>query len=72
MPYQNAPQLGPQEGVRVFPDYFESLKKEMTVSADLLSSRLNKKVKYLAYPYGDTNPLVIALARNWGTGGRSR
>ena len=58
--------LDRKKGSESFREYFESLKKEMTVSADLLSRRLNKKVKYLAYPYGDTNPLVIALAKKLG------
>ncbi len=43
-----------------FREYFENVKKELTESAELIRKRLNKPVKYFAYPYGDTNSLVIA------------
>ena len=49
-----------------FREYFEALKKELTESAEIIRKRLNKKVKYLAYPYGDTNPLIIAFLRKIG------
>jgi peptidoglycan/xylan/chitin deacetylase (PgdA/CDA1 family) len=38
----------------------------MAESADFLRRRLNKDVKYLAYPYGDTNSLVIGLLKKLG------
>lgn len=44
-----------------FRDYFVNVKKELTESAEIIQKRLNKQVRYLAYPYGDTNSLVIAL-----------
>lgn len=44
-----------------FREYFESVKKELVESAKIVKRHLNKDVKYLAYPYGDTNPLVVAL-----------
>ena len=44
-----------------FREYFDSVRKELTESAEIIEKRLNKDVTYLAYPYGDTNPLVIAL-----------
>ena len=44
-----------------FREYFDSVRKELTESAEIIKKRLNKDVTYLAYPYGDTNPLVIAL-----------
>ena len=44
-----------------FREYFDSVRKELTESAEIIKKRLNKDVTYLAYPYGDTNPLIIAL-----------
>lgn len=54
---------GNQESFR---DYFEALKKELTESAAIVKRNLNKDVKYLAYPFGDTHPLVIALLMKLG------
>lgn len=44
-----------------FRDYFEAVKKEVTESAKTIRKNLNVEVKYLAYPYGETNHLVAAL-----------
>jgi peptidoglycan/xylan/chitin deacetylase (PgdA/CDA1 family) len=44
-----------------FREYFEAVKKELTESAQVIKRRLNTEPKYLAYPYGDTNHLVVAL-----------
>jgi peptidoglycan/xylan/chitin deacetylase (PgdA/CDA1 family) len=44
-----------------FREYFEAVKKELTESAQVIKRRLNIDPKYLAYPYGDTNHLVVAL-----------
>ena len=49
-----------------FRGYFETIKKELAESAALIKKRLDKEVKYLAYPFGDTNPLVIALLTKLG------
>lgn len=58
--------LNKREGQESFREYFEAVKQELTESADLLRKRLQKDVKYLAYPYGETNPLVIALLMKSG------
>lgn len=58
--------LNKRNGQESFREYFEALKKELTESADLLRKRLQKDVRYLAYPYGETNPLVIALLMKLG------
>jgi peptidoglycan/xylan/chitin deacetylase (PgdA/CDA1 family) len=58
--------LDRKNGAESFREYFESLKRELTVSTDLISKHLNKRVNYLAYPYGETNALVIALAKKLG------
>lgn len=49
-----------------FNQYFESLRREINESTRLLKKHLKKDVRYLAYPYGDTNPLVIALISKAG------
>jgi len=53
-------------GQESFREFFEAVKKELTESAKIIKRRLNKDVKYLAYPYGDTNHLVIALLMKLG------
>lgn len=58
--------LNKREGQESFRDYFEAVKKELTESAEIFRNRLNKNVKYLAYPYGETNPLIIALLMKLG------
>ncbi len=49
-----------------FREYFDTVRKELTESAHIIKKRLNKDVTYLAYPYGDTNPLIIALLAKLG------
>jgi peptidoglycan/xylan/chitin deacetylase (PgdA/CDA1 family) len=47
-------------------EFFAAVKKELTESAQIIKRRINKDVKYLAYPYGDTNPFVVTLVRKLG------
>lgn len=67
--HRNLAAVGEKESFR---DYFDSLEKELTVSANLIKNNINnpntviKEVKYLAYPYGETNRLVIALLKKHG------
>ncbi len=49
-----------------FPHYFESVRNELEESGRILERQLGRKVKYLAYPYGETNPIVVALSREAG------
>jgi len=49
-----------------FKDYFANLEKELAVCKGMIKKKLNQEVKYLAYPYGDTNPLIIELAKKLG------
>ncbi len=58
--------LNKRNGQESFKEYFEALKKEVKESADILRKRLHKDVTYLAYPYGETNPLVIGLLMKLG------
>ncbi len=50
-----------------FPQYFESiLENELKGCRSIVKRRLNRDVKYFAYPYGDTNHLVVGLLRKLG------
>ena len=49
-----------------FKDYFNSVEMELTYSKELIKKRLNKECNCLAYPYGETNSLVIALLKKHG------
>lgn len=49
-----------------FKDYYDAVDRELTESARVIKEKLNKDVKYMAYPYGATNHLVISLLRKYG------
>lgn len=49
-----------------FKDYYDAVDRELTESARIIKEKLNKDVKYLAYPYGATNHLVISLLKKYG------
>jgi peptidoglycan/xylan/chitin deacetylase (PgdA/CDA1 family) len=42
------------------------VENEITASTRIIKEKLNKDVKYLAYPYGDTNNLVVAFLQQKG------
>lgn len=46
--------------------YFEAIEKEISVCKTIVKKKVNRDVKYLAYPYGDTNPLVNELLKKEG------
>jgi peptidoglycan/xylan/chitin deacetylase (PgdA/CDA1 family) len=58
--------LGKKEPGETIPAYFEAVKGELIESAKIIKKQLNKDVKYLAYPFGDTNGLVIAMLGRLG------
>jgi peptidoglycan/xylan/chitin deacetylase (PgdA/CDA1 family) len=47
-------------------DYLERVRRELTESAAVIRDKVGKKVTYLAYPYGETNSLVVAVAKKLG------
>lgn len=49
-----------------FSEYFETLKKEISECAATVKKKLNRDVKYLSYPFGNTNHLVIELLKKHG------
>jgi len=58
--------LGKIEADESFQEYFEAIRAELVESARIIKRQTNKDVKYLAYPFGDTNSLVIAMAGRLG------
>ncbi|MEA1948423.1 MAG: polysaccharide deacetylase family protein [Thermodesulfobacteriota bacterium] len=49
-----------------FKEYFKSLEMEISYPKKLFKKKLNKECKCLAYPYGLTNNLVIAMLKKHG------
>ena len=49
-----------------FREYFKAIEGELTLCREIIRQKLNIKVRYLAYPYGETNSLVIALLMKLG------
>jgi len=58
--------LGKLEDEETFGEYFETVKVELIESSKIIKQQLNKDVKYLAYPFGDTNSLLIATLGKLG------
>ena len=49
-----------------FREYFEAIEKELSEGARIIKAKTGKEVKYLSYAEGDTNHLVIELAKKEG------
>jgi peptidoglycan/xylan/chitin deacetylase (PgdA/CDA1 family) len=49
-----------------FKEYYDEIEQELLDAAKTIKVKTNKDVKYLAYPFGDTNHLVIALLKRQG------
>ena len=49
-----------------FKEYFENMEMELSGCRQAIRARLNREAKYLAYPYGETAPLVIETAKKLG------
>ncbi len=49
-----------------FKSYFEFLVRDIKYSKMAIRHHLNLECRYLAYPYGETNPLVISLVKKLG------
>jgi len=58
--------LGRKERKESFRDYFEAVRREIVESSRILRKHTGREVKYLAYPYGDTNALVVGMLRQEG------
>lgn len=58
--------LGRKKRKESFRDYFEAVRKEIVESSKIIRKYTGREVKYLAYPYGDTNALVEAMTRQEG------
>jgi len=51
---------------QTFKQYFEEIEKELSASARIIKAKVGKDVKYLSYPDGETNHLVIELVKKYG------
>lgn len=49
-----------------FKNYFDFLVQEIEESKMAIGRHLNIDCRYLAYPYGETNPLVVSLVKKLG------
>lgn len=49
-----------------FAGYFEAIAKELSESARVVKAKVGKDIKYLSYPNGETNHLVIELVKKYG------
>ena len=49
-----------------FQQYATEIEQEITGCTEIVESKLHKQVKYLAYPYGETNKLVMAFLEKNG------
>jgi len=49
-----------------FQQYAAEIEREITLCKETVKQKLHKQVKYLAYPYGETNNLVIAFLEKNG------
>jgi len=49
-----------------FKEYFNSIDLEISYPKKIIKKILNKDCKYLAYPYGETNNIVIAILKKHG------
>jgi peptidoglycan/xylan/chitin deacetylase (PgdA/CDA1 family) len=54
------------EKTESFEEYFKNLKREISIPPKVIKEKLGKTCRYLAYPYGETNSLVIALLKKHG------
>lgn len=58
--------LGRKDRKESFRNYFEAVRTELEESSRIIRKHTGREVKYLAYPYGDTNALVEAMTRREG------
>jgi len=49
-----------------FREYFETIEKELSEGTRIIKAKTGKEVKYLSYPEGETNHLVIELVKKEG------
>lgn len=61
--HRNFARKKPEESIET---YFETIKNDVTAAHRKIKAKLGKDVQFIAYPYGDTNGLVIALLQHLG------
>jgi peptidoglycan/xylan/chitin deacetylase (PgdA/CDA1 family) len=58
--------LANQKKNESFKEYFNSIEMEISYPKKIIKKKLNKDCKYLAYPYGETNNLIITILKKYG------
>ncbi len=61
--HRNLIKIKDKESLKI---YVSDVENEILESTRIINEKLHKDVKYLAYPYGDTNSLVIAFLKQKG------
>lgn len=61
--HRNLTVLNDRESLR---EYLQAVETEISASKQEIKRRLNRECRYLAYPYGKTNSLVISLLQKHG------
>lgn len=61
--HRNLARKTPEESIET---YFEDIKREVTAAQRKIGQKLNRDVRFIAYPYGETNGLVIAILQQLG------
>ncbi len=61
--HRNLAQKNSEESIEA---YFEEIKKDITAAQGKIREKLDRDVRFIAYPYGETNGLVIALLKQLG------
>lgn len=49
-----------------FKEYFDAIVSEIIIPGQTIKNKLGKEVKYLAYPYGETNLMIISILKKNG------
>lgn len=49
-----------------FKDYFDAIEKEIVQSSDIIKKNTGRDCRYLAYPYGSSNNMVVAILKRTG------
>lgn len=49
-----------------FREYFSALQEELGASRKVIENKVRTDIQYLAYPYGDTNSLVVGVLEKMG------
>src|SRR5690606_6768226 len=58
--------LAQSEKAESFEEYFRNLRREISIPRNVIKEKLGKTCRYIAYPYGETDAVVIAMLEKHG------